>query len=206
MYANSIFYPTYYSLKLMNCFVGSADSVLSAASDYSLLASYAVRQTNGDLSLLVINKSLSLTQNGQIQFANFVSAPAATIRFYGIPQDDAARTGIGSPDIATNSFTPPGTNFTYAFPPYSLTLFTFPPYAVPAAPQLAPLPMVQQPPGKFVFQLQGQQSYPYVTERSTNLVSWTRVSTNTVTGNPFYVTNTVPAGSTRYFWRSVWRP
>ena len=56
-------------------------------------------------------------------------SPIATVRSYGMPQDNAAQENapLAAQDIATTSFTGAAPTFSYAFPPYSLTLFTFTP-------------------------------------------------------------------------------
>jgi len=46
----------------------------------------------------------------------------ATVRSFGIPQDEAARTGVGSADIASNSYIGVGSTFGFTFPPYSATV------------------------------------------------------------------------------------
>jgi hypothetical protein len=154
---------------------------------------------------LVINKNSSIYTDGLIKLSNFVPDSTAIVRSYGIDQDEAAHIGAGSPDIATNTFSPVGTNFYYSFPPYSLTLFTFA-QARPPAPLLTALPLLQQPAGHFVFQLQGQQSADFIVQKSSDLVNWIPVSTNTAAGSPIQITNDVPPGTTQQFWRAVWKP
>ncbi len=96
-------YPTYYVAKLMPHFAKAGDTVVSAASDYPLLATYAVKRTNGTLTLLVINKSSSSNLTANFNLSGYLPFTNATVYSYGIPQDDAARTGIGSPDIQTTT-------------------------------------------------------------------------------------------------------
>ena len=60
-------YPTYYCAKLMPHFATDGDTVVRATSDYPLLATYAVKRTNGTLTLLVINKSCVVRSHGQFQ-------------------------------------------------------------------------------------------------------------------------------------------
>ena len=99
-------YPTYYCAKLMPQFATDGDTVVRATSDYPLLATYAVKRTNGTLTLLVINKSCSSNLTARYQSVRaIVPCTNATIYSYGIPQDEAARTGVGSPDIAQTNFT-----------------------------------------------------------------------------------------------------
>ena len=54
--------------------------------------------------------------------------------------------------------------------------------------------------------LQGQAGVPYVIQSSTNLVSWSPVSTNTPTGSMLSITNPVAAPVPAQFWRAVWQP
>jgi alpha-L-arabinofuranosidase len=207
MYGNQTFYPTYYSLKLLKSFVGAGDTVLNATSDYSLLASYAIQKANGDLALLVINKHPTSSITGQIRLANFVPASTATIRSYGVPQDNAARDSLpaSAQDIAVTTFSSPSTNFSYSFPPYSLTLLSMPKFVVvPEPPQLVPFPPSFQTPGKFAFVLEGASSVPFVVQVSSNLLNWVSVSTNTLPGNWMFITNPAPAGEAR-FWRAIWQ-
>ena len=127
-------YPTFYAEKLMQYFVRGGDTVLNASSDYLLLSAYAARRTNGSLTLLVINKDVTTNLTAQISVTNFIPAGTATVRSFGIIQDQATRTNNtvpGSKDISTNSITVAGT-FTNVFPAGSLTLITFtPPTIIP---------------------------------------------------------------------------
>lgn len=195
-------YPVFYGFKMMQYYVRSGDTILNAGSDYLLLSAYAARKTNGALTLLVINKDATTNFNAQISLSNFTPAPTATVRAYGIAQDEATRTNgpTAAQDISTNVVAA-GAVFTNPFPPYSLTLFTF----APAAAQLVPLSAAG---GKFVFQLQGQPGTPYVTQTSTNLAStnWLSVSTNTLIGSTLNFTNSIPSGPGHKFWRAVWQP
>jgi hypothetical protein len=95
-------YPTYYCARLMPHFAKHGDTVVSATSDYPLLAVYSVKRTNGTLTLLVINKSSSSNLTANFNLSGYLPFTNAIVYNYGIPQDDAARTGLGSPDIQTN--------------------------------------------------------------------------------------------------------
>jgi hypothetical protein len=54
--------------------------------------------------------------------AGFQPESDARIYSYGIPQDEAARTGTGSPDIAQTAFKGAAVEFPCTFEPYSATL------------------------------------------------------------------------------------
>ena len=193
-------YPNYYTGKLMQYFVQPGDTVIAAASDYSLLSTYAVRRLDGLLTILTINKDPVNTLTGQVAVASFTPAPSGTVYSYGIPQDNAAKTGTGSPDVATN-LSVVGTNFNYAFPPYSATVMAL----SPASAKL--LPMLSRPVGSnFVFQLQAQAGIPYIIQGSTNLITWTSIGTNTLPASTMNITNPLGPTMPRQFWRVIWQP
>jgi alpha-L-arabinofuranosidase len=97
-------YPAYFVSKLVSRFTGSGDQVIQAATNYNLLAAYAVKRIDGSMPLLLINKGATNSLNAAVNLAGFVPQSAATVYSYGIPQDEAARTGAGSPDLATTTF------------------------------------------------------------------------------------------------------
>ena len=195
-------YPAYYCIKLLKYFARGGDTVITATNDYELLGTYAVQRTNGSLTLLVINKSSCSNLTAAINLAGYVPSPNATVYSYGIPQDQAAETGIGSLDIAQTNISGVSASFNYTFPPYSATVLVF----APTAPLL--VPMAASPPasGQFIFQVNGQSGVPYVIQSCTNLVSpnWIAISTNTSAAGPFRLTNSV--SSAARFYRAVWQP
>ncbi|MBW8865583.1 MAG: alpha-L-arabinofuranosidase, partial [Verrucomicrobia bacterium] len=126
-------YPTYYCAKLMPKFATDGDTVVRATSDYPLLATYAVRRTNGTLALLVINKSASSTLTANFNLSGYVPYGNSAIYSYGIPQDEAARTGVGSPDIVQTNFIGAATSFSATFAPFSATVLEMSPASQPPA-------------------------------------------------------------------------
>ena len=197
-------YPPFYAAKLMQSFARAGDTILAATSDYPLVSAYVARRASGAVSLLALNKNITTNLNAQITVQGFVPASTATIRSYGIPQDEATRTNAvySAQDIATNSFAGAGASFAYSLPPLSLTLFTL----TPAAPSLAALPSASA--SQFIFQLQGQANVRYVIQCATSLTAtaWLSVSTNTLTGSVLNVTNSIAPGAPIKFWRAVWMP
>jgi hypothetical protein len=191
-------YPTYYVAKLLPHFAGGGDTVVAVTNDYELLGTYAVRRSNGALTLLIINKSSSSILTAAVNIAGYLPATNAVVYSYGIPQDTAAETGIGSMDIQTNSQGVTA-SFTNTFAPYSATVLS----CAPAPPALAVLP---SPAGQFVFQIQGQTGVPYVIQSSANLTppNWIAISTNTPASGTLNVTNANPSGT--QFYRAVWQP
>ena len=194
-------YPTFYAKKLLQYFARPGDSVLNGTSDSLLLAAYAVRRTNGALTVLVINKAMTTNLNAQIAITNFVPWTMATIQSYGIPQDQAVENDapVSLQDIATTNFPTAGTNFSYSFLPLSLTLFTF-------APGPSALSVLGVQPGQVELLLQGQPGTPYVIQSSPDLTTWTHVSTHTLVESTLNITILVSASSPHQFYRAVWQP
>jgi hypothetical protein len=120
-------YPTYYVAKLLTRFAKGGDTVVSASSDYELLTTYAVKRTNGTLTLLVINKSCVSNLTANFNLSGYVPATNATVYSYGIPQDEAARTGVGSMDIAQTSLTGIQNSFSATFAPFSASVLVLNP-------------------------------------------------------------------------------
>ena len=195
-------YPTFYAEKLLQSFARPGDTVLNGTSDNLLLSAYATRRTNGALTLLVINKSLLASQNGQISLTNFAPGTTATVQSFGIPQDQAAEYNLSASaqDIATNSATV-AANFTYNFPPLSLTLFTF-------TPGPSRLSVTAAPPGQLNLQIQGQAGTPYVIQSATSLTSgtWTSISTNLLSDSSTNILLAAPPNTPQQFYRAVWLP
>jgi hypothetical protein len=87
----------------------------------------AHRRSDDTVSLFVINKSPNAALQAGFSIAGFRPESGAIIYSYGIPQDEAARSGTGSPDIATAAFSGAATEFTREFPPYSTTVIVLSP-------------------------------------------------------------------------------
>jgi hypothetical protein len=194
-------YPTFYAEKLLQSFARSGDSVLTSASDNLLLSAYAVRRTNGALTMLVINKDMVTNLMGQIAFTNFVPWSTATIQSYGVAQDEATRTNgpAASQDLATNSYPAAAASFSYNFPPMSLTLFTF-------APGPALLSVQSYQPNQVTLLLQGQASTPYIIQSSPDLPGhWTSVSSNNLAGSSTNISLTISPGQRTQFFRAIWQ-
>jgi hypothetical protein len=127
MSGNDTRYPTFYTFKLLQYFARAGDRIVRAASDHPLLSVYAALRADGTMSLLVINKSPRATLDAAFTISGFQPASDAMSYSYGIPQDEAARTGTGSPDIARTSFAGVAGKFPCKFPPYSATVIALSP-------------------------------------------------------------------------------
>jgi alpha-N-arabinofuranosidase len=195
-------YPTFYAEKLLQSFARPGDTVLNGSSDNLLLSFYATRRANGALTLLAISKNPVANQSAQIALTNFVPWTIATVKSYGLAQDQAAETN-GAPllqDIATNSASVAST-FNYNFPPLSLALFTF-------SPGPSTLSVLKVQPTSVQLQLQGQSGAPYVIQSATNVLGgiWTSIATNVLSGPTTNITVPVVPGAPQQFYRSVWLP
>jgi hypothetical protein len=115
-------YPHFYTFKLLKYFARGGDQIVRATSDNKLLAVYSAHRTNGALTLLIINKSPSATLTANFSLHNFEPASRAALFSYGIPQDEAARTGKGSQDIAETEIDGLRATFSHEFPPYSVSV------------------------------------------------------------------------------------
>ena len=154
-------YPTYFVSKLVSGFTGEGDQVVQASSSYNLVSAYAAKRTDGSLALLLINKSATNTLNAAVSLTGFTPQTTANVLSYGIPQDEAARTGVGSPDVATSTIGGISTNFVYPLPPYSAVVINLPTASCPAS--VSP----------------GSQSFPYsggdgqITITAASACNWT---------------------------------
>lgn len=170
-------HPVFYAVKLMSLYARAGDAILETTSEDPRLAVHAARRTNGTLTVLVLNKDSRAHFTGQLSLQGFLPQPAATLHFYGIPQDEAARTNapLANQDITASALTLPGPIFTHTFPPLSLTLFTFNPA------NLAPPVLRLHRPGlsgPWQLEIRGTPGAALVLETSTNLVTWTALATN----------------------------
>jgi hypothetical protein len=193
-------YPAYYCTKLLRYFARGGDTVLTVTNDSEWLGTYAVRRANGVLTMLVVNKSSYASLNAAINLTDYAPATNATVYSYGIPQDNAAATGIGSMDVAQTSAAIPGTAFNYTFAPYSATVLSL----TPVAPTLAASAPASS--GQFVFQLQGASAVPYVIQTATNLSApvWVSIATNRPVNGVLTITNS--AAAPVQFYRALWQP
>jgi alpha-L-arabinofuranosidase len=194
-------HPAFYAAKLMQWFARPGDKILSATTDYSWLTAYAARRANGEVTLLVLNKSAVASLETEISLTGFTPLAAATLRSYGIPNDEAARTNAPAilQDLTTSAFGGASPTFNYTFAPYSMTLFTL----TPTAPHLSVALAAAE---ELVFQLHGQPDVPYVIQASTNLVEWTSQATHTLGTGTLPVTNAINPAAPQKYWRAVWLP
>jgi hypothetical protein len=117
-------HPTYYAMKLASHFARGGDTIVKATSTNTLVSVFGAKRTNGTLTLLVVNKSPTDDLATTITVTGFTPKSTATLSAYGVPQDEAARTGTGSTDLATSTISNAGASFSLTFPHYSATVVT----------------------------------------------------------------------------------
>ena len=116
-------YPTFYVYKLLQHYPRGGETVVAASSDYNRLGVYAVRDDKAEtLNLLIVNKHPTSTLNASIKIDGFRFCGPTNVYTYGIPKDEAARTGTSVADVAQTSVTMSGPNISYAPAPYSATV------------------------------------------------------------------------------------
>jgi hypothetical protein len=151
------------------------------------------------LTLLVINKSPTLTFPVNITLNGFTPSGSLHAYSYGIPQDEAARTGVGSADVSDNSYGGGGPSFAWNFAPYSATVLSL----SGALPGIAPIlsGASKSGDGKFHFTVNASASQNYIVQASSDLKTWDAIQTLTAAPNVFVVTDASTAGLTERFYR-----
>jgi alpha-N-arabinofuranosidase len=198
-------YPTYFVKRLLQFWALGGDVNIAAASNYSALAAYAVKRVDGKVSLLVINKSSGSVMASTISLAGFTPDPNATVYSYGIPQDEAARTGSGSPDVAQSTISNAGASFSYSFGPYSATVISLspsgtpPPPPPPAAPTSLTAKAISASRIDLAWKDNSSNEAGFKVERSLNNSTWTQIAT--VSANVVSYSNTGLSRNTLYYYR-----
>jgi hypothetical protein len=110
-------FPAYYGLQMLSVLGHSAeDAILGAASSNPLVAVHAVRQKNGKINVLLVNKDPAVRYSVTVSLAGASSRGSANVYRYGI--DSGA--------IAETRTQVHGSTFTISVDPYSLTTIKLP--------------------------------------------------------------------------------
>jgi hypothetical protein len=181
--------PVYNAMKIYRNYDGSKStfgdtSVLdSVATNVDLVSSFAaVRSSDGALTVMVINKQLTATANLTMNLSSFVASGAA--QAWQMTSNRVVITRLA--DVALS-----GNTLSTLLPAQSITLFVVPGVAIP--PPIAPvLSAALKAPGTFAFTLTGQTGTNYVIQSSSDLVNWSPVSTNALTGSSSNLLFSVP--------------
>jgi alpha-L-arabinofuranosidase len=132
-------YPSYFAEQLASKIIMAGGSVVQADSSDPNLAVYAVQEADGDLEMLVINKSASGPITGQFQLSDYQPATQAEIWQYGEAQDTAqSESADGQSALAnfTAGLDVSGSGFSYAFPAYSMSVVVLSPAATITGPSI----------------------------------------------------------------------
>jgi len=133
-------FPTYYGLRMLANLGKPGDQMVTTQSTNSLVGVHAVKQANGNLALLLINKDPSNTSQVNVTINGYTPAASATRSFYG----------ENSSGIATSTAGGIGNTFSQTLPPYSLTTLEMTPNAsggtaTPVPPTSTPVPATSTP-------------------------------------------------------------
>jgi hypothetical protein len=101
-------FPPYFAYRLVHFLAAPGDSYVAAKSSQPLLASYAVKDPNGGIGLMLVNTSPTKTYKTAFKGLKSLDGEKATVRFYG----------MGSTKLSTRSTT---WTDSIASPPYSIT-------------------------------------------------------------------------------------
>jgi hypothetical protein len=126
-------YPNYFAEQLASKIVQGGGQVVSSSSNYDGLTVYAVKEANGHLEILAVNKNQDAALPEQINLQGFQANGAASVWQYGEVQDNAQRLSTdGSASLANSSVTLPviGNAISFTFPAYSMTVLDLTPATV----------------------------------------------------------------------------
>lgn len=88
-------FPPYYALQMLGYLGQPGDTMVAAVSSHPLIAVHAVKQANGNLALILINKDASTSSTVSLVLQGYTSAASARVYSYG-EQDLAIRSQAGS--------------------------------------------------------------------------------------------------------------
>jgi len=129
-------YPSYFAEQLASKIIQAGGTVVSASSNFSDLDVYAVKERNGHLDLLVINKDADAQITEPFTIEGFKPSGKAQVWQYSEVQDFAqSQSATGAATLASTAVTLRlnGSNFSFSFPAYSMTVIDLSP-STPAAP------------------------------------------------------------------------
>jgi alpha-L-arabinofuranosidase len=104
-------FPTYYGLQMLTHLGQAGDTMVSASSGNSLVGVHVVKQANGQLAIMLINKDPHTTYDVTVSLAGFSASGTATVYRYG--ENSTAITASGQPvseSTVTVSIAPYSTN------------------------------------------------------------------------------------------------
>lgn len=110
-------FPPYYGLQMLAHLGLPGDQIVTAVSKNSAIAAHAVKQANGNLAVLLINKDPSANITPTISLVGYHAASSATTYSYG----------MNSANITSGTANGVSATFRQLLSPYSLTTIVFSP-------------------------------------------------------------------------------
>ncbi|HEY3749941.1 MAG TPA: cellulose binding domain-containing protein [Pseudonocardiaceae bacterium] len=114
-------FPTYYALSMLSKVGSPGDTMVRTSSDQGIVAAHAVRNADGDLSVMLINKDPNSAHQVQLHYAGFTPTTAIPTVYGYADQAGAITTGTA------------GTSATQTLPPYSIETVVLKPSTVASA-------------------------------------------------------------------------
>ncbi len=108
---------TYFASEMLTALAMPGDTIVTATSSQSLISAHAVKQADGNLALLLINKDPSNSYKVKVSLSNFTPASKANLYTFG----------EGSTKIGSSTASGIGASFSQTIKPYSLTTLVIPP-------------------------------------------------------------------------------
>lgn len=102
-------FPAYYALQMLSHLEQGGDTMVASTSSNSLIAVHAVRQANGHLAIMLINKDPNNTYDVTLSLSGCKAITAATVYRYG----------ENSPAITSSTQLAHGSTITVSLAPYS---------------------------------------------------------------------------------------
>ncbi|HEX7736465.1 MAG TPA: cellulose binding domain-containing protein [Ktedonobacteraceae bacterium] len=112
-------FPAYYGQQMLNTLGKAGDTMVSSSSNQTLIATHAVKQANGNLAVLLINKDPGNSYTVSLALNGYTAALGGTMYTYG--ENSSSITSV----IIDPPF--PGSSSSVSVAPYSLTLLVLHP-------------------------------------------------------------------------------
>ncbi|NTU46771.1 hypothetical protein HGA88_04035 [Candidatus Roizmanbacteria bacterium] len=136
-------FPPYYGFKMLQILGSAGDKIISSTSQNSLITTHAVKQSNGNIAVLIINKDPTNSYSTTISLPGYNANSSA--RVYTYDKTNALTVNTAVP-IKQSSLTQTNSTFNYTVTPYSLNTLVFAPYVAPTStptPTITPSPTAQ---------------------------------------------------------------
>lgn len=113
-------FPTYFAISMLSRLGRPGDTMVRAASDQPLVAVHAVRQANGDLAVMLVNKDPSSSYPVSLHYTGYTPAAAApTVYTYG---DEASSITSATAGTSSSQTIPPYSVMTVVLTPAGTTV------------------------------------------------------------------------------------